>query len=101
MTFELLLCPGSDDQIGYLRRKKAAQLTHALDFAHLVGDTLFKLLVQLVEIVEQPRILYGDDSLSGEILNKINLLFSKWAYFLAINCDYTASSFSFNIGTAM
>src|SRR6187399_2203898 len=74
MTFELLLCPGSDDQIGYLRRKKAAQLTHALDFAHLIGDTLFKLLIQLVEVVEQSRILDGDDGLRGKVLNQLDLL---------------------------
>src|SRR5262245_26124282 len=89
MAFELLLRSGCDDQISYLRRKKPAQLAHPLDFADLVRDTLFKLLVQLVEIVEQPRILDGDNSLGGKILNKIDLLFGKRAYFLAVDYDHT------------
>ena len=45
MTFKLLLCPGSNDQIGDLRGKKASQFTHTLDLAHLIGDALFELLV--------------------------------------------------------
>ena len=45
MAFELLLRPRSDDQIGHLWRKETSEAAHALDFAHLVGDTLFKLLV--------------------------------------------------------
>src|SRR4029453_17622205 len=69
VAFELFLCSGRDDQIGYLRRQETAQSAHALDFAHLVGDTLFELLVQLVEIVEQPGIFDGDDSLRGKISN--------------------------------
>src|SRR5215510_287816 len=42
VTFELLLRPGRDDQIGYLRRKETSQSAHALDFADLVGDALLK-----------------------------------------------------------
>jgi hypothetical protein len=68
MTFELLFCPRGDDQISDLRRQKAPQPAHALDFAYLVRDTLFKLLVQLVEIIEQPRIFDGNDGLRGEVL---------------------------------
>ena len=45
MAFELLLAAGRDDQIGYLRRQEASQPAHALDFAYLVGDALFELLV--------------------------------------------------------
>ena len=45
MAFELLLGSRSDDQIGYLRRKETPQSAHALDFAHLIGDALFELLV--------------------------------------------------------
>jgi hypothetical protein len=36
----------------------------------LVGDTLFELLVERVEIVEQPRVLNGNDSLVGEGLDE-------------------------------
>src|SRR5262249_53602652 len=41
MAFELPLCSGGYDQIGYLRRKETAQSAHALNFAHLVRNTLF------------------------------------------------------------
>ena len=45
MAFELLLSTGRDDQISHLRGQEAPQPTHALDFAHLVGDTVFELLI--------------------------------------------------------
>ena len=45
MAFELLLAPRGNDQIGHLRRQEAPQPAHALDFAHLVSDALFELLV--------------------------------------------------------
>jgi hypothetical protein len=48
------------------------QSAHTLDFAHLVRDTPFKLLVQLVEIIKQARILDGDDGLRGEVLNQLD-----------------------------
>src|SRR5262245_57154852 len=89
MAFELLLRPGSDDQIGYLRRKETSQPTHALDFAHLIGDALFKLLVQLVEIVEQPRVLDGDDGLRSEVLDQIDLLIGERPHLLSVDHDYT------------
>jgi len=44
-ALQLLLSPRSDDQIGDLRRQEAPQPAHALDFAYLVGDPLFELLV--------------------------------------------------------
>jgi hypothetical protein len=34
VTFQLLLRPRGNDQIGYLRRKEASQPTHAFDFAY-------------------------------------------------------------------
>src|SRR5579863_177065 len=45
VAFELLLRTRRDDQISHLRRQKSPQPAHALDFAHLVGDALFELLV--------------------------------------------------------
>ena len=46
VAFELLLRPRSDDQISHLRRQETSQPAHALDFAYLIGDALFELLVQ-------------------------------------------------------
>ena len=45
MAFKLLLRAGDDNQIGCLWREKTPQPAHAFDFAHLVGDALFELLV--------------------------------------------------------
>ena len=47
MAFQLLLSPGRDDQISDLWRQETSQPAHALDFAYLVGDALFELLVEL------------------------------------------------------
>ena len=81
MAFELLLAPRRNDQISHLRRQEAPQPAHALDFAYLVGDALFELLVEfddfcdcasllgsLAQFVQQSRVLDGDDGLSGEVL---------------------------------
>ena len=46
MAFELLLAAGRNDQISHLRRQEAPQPAHAFDFAYLVGDALFELLVE-------------------------------------------------------
>ena len=85
VAFELLLRSRRNDEISYLRRKETPQSADALDFAYLVGDALFKLLVQLVEIVEQPCVLDGDHGLGSEILYKINLFFSERTNLLTIN----------------
>src|SRR3974377_499644 len=89
MAFELLLRSRGDDQISHLRRKETSQPTHALDFAYLVRDALFKLLVQFVQLIEQPRVLDGDDSLGGEILNQINLLVGEGAALLPVDANRT------------
>jgi hypothetical protein len=47
MAFKLRLCTGSDDQISHLQRQEPSQPAHAFDFAYLVGDALFELLVEL------------------------------------------------------
>ena len=52
-------------------------------------DTLFKLLVQLVEIIEQPRVLDRDDGLRGKILHQLDLLVGEGAHLLAIDGDGT------------
>ena len=51
MAFELLLCTGRDDQVSYLWRQEASQPAHAFDFAYLVGDALFKMLVKLFDLL--------------------------------------------------
>ena len=51
MAFKLFLAPRRDDQISHLRRQEAPQPAHALDFAYLVGDALFELLVQIGKLL--------------------------------------------------
>ena len=51
MAFELLLAPRRNDQISHLRRQEAPQPAHALDFVYLVGDALFELLVELLDLL--------------------------------------------------
>src|SRR5262249_41218259 len=53
----------------------------------LIGDTLFELLVQLVEIVKEARVLDGDDGLCSEILHQRDLLVGERAYLPAIDGD--------------
>jgi hypothetical protein len=45
MALQLLLCPRRDNQISHLRRQEAPQPAHAFDFAYLVRDAVFELLV--------------------------------------------------------
>jgi hypothetical protein len=45
VALKLLFRTGGDDQISYLRRQEATQPAHAFDFAYLVVDALFELLV--------------------------------------------------------
>ena len=64
------------------------------DLQHLRGRSLLlkrlrKIACALTQLVKQPCVLDGNDRLSGEVLDQLDLLFSKWAYFLAINYDYT------------
>ena len=77
MAFELLLAAGRDDQISHLRRQEAPQPAHALDFAYLVGDALFELLVELLDLlrsltqfVQQSHVLNRNGSLIGESLDE-------------------------------
>src|SRR5262249_38108445 len=90
VRFELLLRPRGDNQIGDLRRKEPPQPAHALDFTHLVGDALFKLLVQLIEITEQSHVLNCYRSLVGECRGQFNLLVGEWTRFRAGQSDKPA-----------
>src|ERR1700730_11479892 len=80
MAFELLLGTGGNDQISHLRRQETPQPAHALDFAYLVGDALFEVLIEFdnilsffAEFAEQPLILNGDDGLICEIRDQRDL----------------------------
>ena len=57
----------------------------ANDLEHIRGRGL--LLQQFAQLVEQPRILDGDDGLRGEILHQLDLLVSKREHLLAVNGD--------------
>ena len=41
----------------------------------------------LAQLVQQPRILDGDDGLGGEVLHQLDLLVGEWPDFLAIDGD--------------
>jgi hypothetical protein len=56
MAFKLLLGTGRDNQISYLWRQKSPQPAQPLDFAYLVGDALFELLVELGELLGLRRV---------------------------------------------
>src|SRR5215472_15784369 len=45
----------------------------------------------LAQFVEQPRVLDGDDRLSGEVLHQRDLFISKWAHLLTTDAN-TADS---------
>jgi hypothetical protein len=101
MALKLLLAPRGDDQISHLRRQKAPQSAHAFDFAYLVGDALFELLVEFddflscfTEFVEQPRVLSGDNCLRSEIRYQRYLLLGECTNFLAGQYEH-ADQFTF------
>ena len=50
--------------------------------------SLGKVAGALTQFGEQPRILDGDDGLSGEVLYNFNLLIGKRANFLAENSEH-------------
>ena len=39
------------------------------------------------QLIEQPRVLDGDDGLRGEVLNQLDLLVGEWPHFLAVDDD--------------
>ena len=73
---------------------------HRLQLARRAGDDLEHvggrgLLLQrlgeivgaLAQLVEQPRILDGDDGLGGEVLHQLDLLVGERTHLLAVNAD--------------
>jgi hypothetical protein len=60
------------------------------DAQHLRGGgLLLQRLAQIIgtlpQLVEQSRILDGDDRLAGEVRDQINLLVGEWSDFLAVD----------------
>jgi hypothetical protein len=77
MAFQLHFCSRRDYQISNLPREETAQPAHALDLANLIGDPVLQLLIELIQVIEQPRVLDRDDGLGGETLHKRNLPMRK------------------------
>ena len=55
------------------------------DLEHIGGRGL--LLQRFAQLVEQPRVLDGDDGLGGEVLHQFDLLVGEWPNLLAIDGD--------------
>ena len=82
-----LLCPAKP------RRSFDQSVEHSLqierraadDLEHVGGGGL--LLQGLAQLVEQARVLDGDDGLIGEALEQLDLPVAEWADFLAVDAD--------------
>ena len=55
------------------------------DLEHVGGRGL--LLERFAQLVEQPRVLDGDDGLRGEVLDQLDLLVGEWPHLLAVDGD--------------
>src|SRR5215831_16684882 len=78
------------------RLKDRLKLTgrRADDAQHLRGSRLLlkrfaQIIRALAQLVEQTRVLNGDDGLGGEILDQVDLLVGERPYFLTVNGDHT------------
>src|SRR5262249_6481679 len=63
------------------------------DLEHVGGGGLLlqrfgEVVRALAQLVQQPRVLDGDDGLLGEIAHQLDLLVGEWPHFLAVNADY-------------
>src|SRR4029077_3945055 len=52
---------------------------------HIGGRGL--LLQRFLGLIEEARVLNGDDGLAGKIFNERNLLVGEWPHFLTIDCN--------------
>ena len=59
------------------------------------------LLERLFRLIEQTRILDGDDGLTGEVLHQFDLFIGERSNFLTVDNDGPASSSFLNMGTTM
>src|SRR3974390_3736670 len=73
------------------RRRLYKRVEHGLHVERRTADYLEHvgggclLLEGFAQLVEQPRVLDGNDGLRGKIANQLNLLVDKRAYFLTID----------------
>ncbi|MFZ0103423.1 MAG: hypothetical protein WAL49_14165 [Pseudolabrys sp.] len=51
----------------------------------LLLERLGEIVGALAQLIEQPRVLDGDDGLSSEILNQFDLLFAERSHLLTID----------------
>ena len=80
-----LHCLGDDSgEYGFKVERRVHCLGHFTERAQL-ADRAAKLIGALSQLVEQPRIFYGDDGLAGEILHQSDLLVGEGTNFLAVN----------------
>ena len=105
MALELLLAPRRYDQIGHLRRQETPQPAHTLDFAYLVCDALFELLVEfnyfvcsLAQFLQQSRIFDGNGGLVSERLDQSNLFLCEWLHVQTVNQDDAKQIVAFEDG---
>src|SRR5215467_7845471 len=86
---------GAEVRLAYAGRVFQHRLEYRLKLARRAVDDLeylrrrSLLLQAFAQLVEQARVLDGDDRLRGEIADKLNLLIGKGADFLAIDVDRT------------
>ena len=85
------------------RRKLARRAGN--DLQHLTRRGLLlqrfgEIVGALAQLVEQPRVLDGDDGLRGEVLDQLNLLFGEWRVLPAINDEGADQLIIVSSGTA-
>ena len=75
------------------RRRFDQRIEHGLQIEGRAADHLEHvgggglLLQRFAQLVEQPRVLDGDDRLGGEVLHQLDLLVGEWAHLLTIDGD--------------
>ena len=42
---------------------------------------------KFAQLIEQPRVLDGDDGLGGEVLDQLDLLVGEWPHLLTVDAD--------------
>ena len=72
------------------------------DLEHIGGGSLLlqRFESRALQLVEQPRVLDGDDGLRGEILDQLDLLVGERANLLAVDDDCADEFIVLSIGTA-
>src|SRR5262249_39218662 len=93
VNFALRSTYGYIVRLAKARRRFDKRIEHCLqverratdDLEHVRGGGL--LLQRFPQLVEQPRVLDGDDGLGGEVLHQIDLFVAEWSDLLAIDDD--------------